>query len=113
MSGTRARHKWAMDFTEPEATVQQAQMPKPPGYSEMHAQDLDETKVATRKVDMLSMKLKVRARGCSRLRCTRAAPALRPHLALPSLTRASPVLCTPCVLRRKRGRSPGRPARTS
>ena len=57
--GTRARHSWAMDFTEPESSVPRAELPKPPGYSEMHAQELDESKVAVRKVDMMQLKLKV------------------------------------------------------
>ena len=50
-----------MDFTEPESSIGRAEMPKPPGYSEMHAADLDDTKVATKKVDQMSLKLKVKS----------------------------------------------------
>ena len=53
------RHKWAIDLTETEATKTDLQ--KPPGYSEQHAQDADEKIVASRKVDQMQLKLKVRA----------------------------------------------------
>ena len=39
------------------------EMPKPPGYSEYHAQELDDNKVAVKKIDMMALKLKVRVKG--------------------------------------------------
>ena len=63
MSSVRARHPWAIDFTEPDSGAQKFDLPKPPGYTELHAQDLDESKVAVRKVDQMSLKLKVRTRA--------------------------------------------------
>ena len=56
--GTRTRHAWAFDLTEAEPGTSKADLPKPPGFTEMHAQELDESKVAVRKVDMMQLKLK-------------------------------------------------------
>lgn len=66
-----------MDFTEPESSIGRAEMPKPPGYSEMHAADLDDTKVATKKVDQMSLKLKVKSVALRPARAVRAALKLR------------------------------------
>ena len=60
MSNVRSRHPWAMDLTEADPGASRADLPKPPGYSDMHAQELDESKVAVRKVDQMQLKLKVR-----------------------------------------------------
>ena len=95
MSSARTRHPWAIDLTEPDVSAPKVEMPKPPGYSEYHAQELDDNKVAVKKIDMMALKLKVRAR----------------HFAHKTLRRRSRRLHHPTAHRRKQKRWPGHPAR--
>ena len=107
MSNVRSRHTWAMDLTEADPGASRADLPKPPGYTETHAQELDESKVAVRKVDQMQLKLKVTRLANAGLRWRFGVAAGRTRHATHAYLRA----CTCCV-RRKRESSLGRPVRT-
>lgn len=52
------RHKWAVDLTERDSSAPSFDLPKPPGYSDVHAGEEREDRIAARKVDQTQLKLK-------------------------------------------------------